>query len=115
MDTLATALYVTTDDKNYFGADFQTQLAQTGAVLLRPARNGEPDPAASPLFKPLRQTIESINQTLKGQLDLERHGGHTCNGVAIRVLQRILALTAVIWHNDKIGAPIKRSLIAYDH
>ena len=102
-------------DKNYFGADFQTQLAQTGAVLLRPARKGEPDPAASPLLKPLRQTIESINQTLKGQLDLERHGGHTCNGVAIRVLQRILALTAVIWHNDKIGAPIKRSLIAYDH
>ena len=102
-------------DKNYFGADFQTQLAQTGAVLLRPARKGEPDPAAPPLFKPLRQTIESINQTLKGQLDLERHGRHTCNGVAIRVLQRILALTAVIWHNDKIGAPIKRSLIAYDH
>ena len=59
--------------------------------------------------------IESINQTLKGQLDPERHGGRTCNGVAIRVLQRILALTAVIWHNDKIGAPIKRSLIAYDH
>jgi hypothetical protein len=26
-------------DKNYFGADFQTQLAQTGAVLLRPAAN----------------------------------------------------------------------------
>jgi hypothetical protein len=48
-------------DKNYFGAEFQTQLAQTGAVLLRPARKGEPDPAASPLFKPLRQTIESIN------------------------------------------------------
>jgi hypothetical protein len=102
-------------DKNYFGADFQTQLAQTRAVLLRPGRKGEPDPAAPPLFKPLRQTIESINQTLKGQLDLERHGRHTCNGVAIRVLQRILALTAVIWHNDKIGAPIKRSLIAYDH
>ena len=31
------------------------------------------------------------------------------------VLQRILALTAVIWHKDKIGAPIKRSLIPYDH
>jgi hypothetical protein len=29
------------------------------------------------LFKPLRQTIESINQTFKSQLDLERHGGHT--------------------------------------
>jgi hypothetical protein len=28
------------------------------------------------LFKPLRQVIESINDTLKGQLDLEQHGGH---------------------------------------
>ena len=102
-------------DKNYFGADFQTQLGETGAVLLRPARKGEPEPGASSLFKPLRQTIESINQTFKGQLDLERHGGHSCNGVAIRVLQRILALTAVIWHNDKTGAPIHRSLTAYDH
>ena len=53
--------------------------------------------------------------TTKGQLDLERHGGHTGNGVAVRVLQRILALTAVIWHNDQIGAPVKRSLIPYDH
>jgi hypothetical protein len=49
-------------------------------VLLRPARKGEPDPAASPLFKPLRQTIESINQTLKGQLDLERHSGTPATG-----------------------------------
>jgi len=32
--------------------------------------------------------------------------------VTIRVLQRTLALTAVIWHNGKSGAPIKRSLIA---
>ena len=102
-------------DKNYFGADFQTRLAGTGAVLLRPARQGEPERGGSHLFKPLRQTIESINQTLKGQLDLERHGGHSCNGVLIRVLQRILAMTAAIWHNDNIGAPIHRSLIAYDH
>jgi hypothetical protein len=102
-------------DKNYFGADFEAQRADTGAILLRPARAGEPERRGSHLFKPLRQTIESINQTLKGQLDLERHGGHSCNGVAIRVLQRILAMTAAIWHNDKTGAPIHRSLIAYDH
>jgi Transposase DDE domain len=102
-------------DKNYFGADFEAQLDDVGAVLLRPARKGEAERGGSALFKPLRQTIESINQTFKGQLDLERHGGHSCNGVAIRVLQRILALTAVIWHNDKIGAPIHRSLTAYDH
>ncbi|MFF4755848.1 IS982 family transposase, partial [Streptomyces sp. NPDC002514] len=35
--------------------------------------------------------------------------------VAVRVLCRILALTAVIWHNDKTGQPIKRSLTTYDH
>jgi len=50
----------------------------TGEVrLLRPARRGEPDRAGAHLFKPLRQAIESINETLKGQLDLERRGEHT--------------------------------------
>jgi hypothetical protein len=102
-------------DKNYFGAEFETLLAEAGLRLLRPARKGEPERAGSALFKPLRQTIESINQTFKGQLDLERHGGHTPNGVMVPVLQRILALTAAIWHNDKTGAPIHRSLTAYDH
>jgi hypothetical protein len=32
-----------------------------------------------------------------------------------RLLQRILALTAAIWHNDHTGHPVKRSLVAYDH
>jgi hypothetical protein len=67
------------------------------------------------LFKPLRQTIESIFDSLKGQLDLELHGGHTPGGVLIRVLQRLLALTAAIWHNDHTGQPVRRSLLAYDH
>jgi len=31
------------------------------------------------------------------------------------VLQRILALTAAIWHNDHTGQPTPRSLVAYDH
>ncbi len=68
--------------------------------LLRPARQGEPARPGAQFFRPLRQTIESVNDTLKGQLDLERHGGHTPAGVITRVLQRILALTAAIWHND---------------
>jgi hypothetical protein len=33
----------------------------------------------------------------------------------VRVLQRILALTTAIWHNDHTGAPVHRSLTAYDH
>jgi hypothetical protein len=57
--------------------------------------------------------VSPVNQTLKGQLDLERHGGRTPAGVMVRVLQRILALTAAIWHNDKTGQPVQRSLTAY--
>jgi hypothetical protein len=33
----------------------------------------------------------------------------------VRVLQRIPALTAAIWHNDHTGQPTMRSLTAYDH
>ena len=102
-------------DKNYYGAGFEATLAGAGLTLLRPARQGEPERPGTRFFKPLRQVIESINDTFKGQLDLERHGGHTPAGVMVRVLQRILALTAAIWHNDHTGAPVHRSLTAYDH
>jgi hypothetical protein len=102
-------------DKHYYGHDFEAALSEAGLHLLRPARQGEPERAGQHLFKPLRQTIESIFDTGKGQLDLERHGAHTPGGVLIRILQRLLALTAAIWHNDHTGQPVKRSLIAYDH
>ena len=102
-------------DKNYYGDQFERLLAGLGLRLLRPARQGEAERAGAYLFRPLRQVIESVNQTFKGQLDLERHGGRTGIGVAVRVLQRILALTAAIWHNDKTGQPTMRSLVAYDH
>jgi hypothetical protein len=102
-------------DKNYYGRGFEYELTERDLRLLRPARRGEPERAGAALFKPLRQVIESINQTLKGQLDLEQHGGRTVAGVLVRIVMRVLALTAAIWHNDHIGQPIKRSLIAYDH
>jgi len=102
-------------DKNYFGRDFEATLAGAGIELLRRARKGEPERPGGQFFKPLRQTVESIFDTLKGQLDLERHGGHTPTGVLVRVLQRMLALTSAIWHNDHTGQTIKRSLLAYDH
>ncbi|MDH6128237.1 hypothetical protein P3T39_005220 [Kitasatospora sp. GP82] len=35
--------------------------------------------------------------------------------MAVRVLQRILALTAAIWHNDHTDQPVMRALTAYDH
>jgi len=102
-------------DKNYFGRAFEAELAERELTLLRPVRKGEAGRAGQNLFKPLRQVIESVNWTFKGQLDLERHGGKTPEGILARVLARVLALTAAIWHNDKTGQPVMRSLTAYDH
>jgi hypothetical protein len=101
-------------DRRYYGRQFEATLHDHGLTLLRPASAGEAPRPGARLFKPLRQVIESINDTLKGQLDLEQHGGHTPTGVWVRVLQRVLALTAAIWHNDHAAAPTPRSQIAYD-
>jgi len=106
---------ILTADRQYHGATFEAELAAQHLHLLRPARKGDRDRPGAYLFQPLRPAIESISQTFNGQLDLERPGGHTPAGVIVRVLQRILALTAAIWHNDHTGAPVHRSLTAYDH
>jgi hypothetical protein len=84
-----------------------------GLTLIRPARKDEKQPRYFPNW--LRQRVEAIIWTLKNQLGLERHGGRVPAGLWARILQRLLALNACIWHNWLIGAPVKRSLIAYDH
>jgi Transposase DDE domain len=102
-------------DKNYFGRAFEHDLTEREITLPRPVRKGEAKRAGQQFLKPLRQVIESVNWTFKGQLDLEQHGGRTPEGIVARVLTRILALTAAIWHNDKTGQAVLRSLVAYDH
>ncbi|MFE4369680.1 hypothetical protein ACFRMN_15895 [Streptomyces sp. NPDC056835] len=90
-------------------------MAEHGLTLLRPSyRNLQRRPGEH-LLNPVRQLIESVNDTFTGQLDLERHGARTPAGVLARVGERILALTAAIWHNRTTDRPITRSLIAYDH
>jgi hypothetical protein len=84
-----------------------------GLALIRPSRKTEKDPGNFPNW--LRQRVEAIIWTLKHQLGLERHGGRAPAGLWARIIQRLLALNACIWHNWLIGAPVKRSLIAYDH
>jgi hypothetical protein len=102
-------------DKGFAGKAFEKDLAEQGIELLRPSRKREKARYGEPMLKKVRQLIESVNDTLKGQLDLEQHGGRTFEGVAIRVAQRILAMAAAIWHNRNTAAPVTRSLIAYDH
>ncbi|MEV0212622.1 transposase [Micromonospora sp. NPDC050695] len=102
-------------DKGFASKPFERQLAEQGIELLRPSRKKEKTRYGEPMLKKVRQLIESVNDTLKGQLDLEQHGGRTFTGVAVRVAQRLLAMAAAIWHNNKTSAPVTRSLIAYDH
>jgi hypothetical protein len=63
----------------------------------------------------LRQKVEAIIWTLKHQLGLECHGSRVPAGLRARIVQRLLALNACIWHTLQIGAPVRRSLIAYAH
>ena len=101
--------------KGFSGRETEAGLAARGITLLRPSRKDEQARHGEALLKSVRQLIESVNDTLKGQLDLEAHGGRTFDGVAIRIAQRILAMAAAIWHNNNTGQPVTRSLIAYDH
>lgn len=69
-------------DKGFASTTFERQLADQGIELLRPSCKKEK----------------------------ARYGGRTSTGVAVRVAQRLLAMAAAIWHNNKTGAPVTRSL-----
>jgi hypothetical protein len=99
-------------DKGFAGVEFEQLVRSLGARLLRPDRKDE-----QPRFGSLggvRQWIESTFDTLKDQLSLERHGSRTLSGLVSRIARRLLALTAVILHNWRLGNPGRR-LTAYDH
>lgn len=100
-------------DKGFSGEAFKQTTEAMGLTLLRPDRKDETYRNGN--LGSVRQWIESVNDTLKGQLGLEAHGGRTPAGVFTRVAQRLLAMAAGIWHNWTTDVPNKRSLIAYDH
>lgn len=84
-------------DKGFSGRRFETSMADRGAVFLRPDRKDE-----APQFGSLggvRQRIESVFWTSKGQFGLECHGARTMPGLFARIGMRLLALSAGLWHN----------------
>lgn len=97
-------------DKGFAGAEFESYMASRGAAFLRPDRKDE-QPRFGSLGR-VRQWIESVFWSCKGQLGLERHGARTLPGLCARVALRLLALAAGIWHNAQIGEP-GRALAAY--
>ncbi|MGX6749387.1 transposase, partial [Streptomyces xantholiticus] len=101
-------------DKGFAGREFEAFLTERlGVHLVRPDRKNEP--VRHGRLARVRQWIEAVFDTLKGQLSLEQHGGRTLPGVFARAGQRLLALAACIWRNWTTGAKTKRSLIAFDH
>jgi hypothetical protein len=104
--------YIVMADKGFAGDEFEQIMAAFGAHFLRPDRRDEPHRNGS--LGPVRQWIESVIWTCKGQLTLEAHGGRTLPGVCVRVALRLLALAAGILHNHDIGDP-GRHFAAYGH
>ena len=87
-------------DKGFAGEDFEALMAEFGTIFVRSDRKGE-----KPRFGKLgrvRQWIESIIDTLKGQLSLERYGARTMPGLITRIVQRLLVLAPAIWHNNTL-------------
>jgi hypothetical protein len=97
-------------DKNFRGKDFEAELAKLDATIQRPRRNDEP--GRGPHLAPLRQRIESIFQTCKDILTLERHGARTLENLRVRLASRFAALAAAVALNHHLGRP-SRSLACY--
>jgi len=101
-------------DKGFWGRDYAARLAADGTALLTPEKTrtaanlGRERALAS-----TRLVIESVFANLKGQMRLEQHHAKTPAGLAVRIAQRILALTLGILLNSLNGRPA-RALAAYD-
>ena len=112
LERVSVAGHLVVADKGFAGEEFEGLVARLGGRLLRPDRKDEPRRHGS--LGGVRQWIESVFDSLKGQLSLERHGARTLGGLVARVAQRLLALAAGLRHNQLAGE-WGRSLTAYDH
>jgi hypothetical protein len=97
-------------DKGYAGRELEHAAAELAATIIRPHRRDEP--GNGPHLAPIRQRIESIFQTCKDLLSLERHGARTLHGLRTRICTRLLTLAAAISLNHRLGRP-PRALADY--
>jgi hypothetical protein len=101
-------------DKGLWGRSYSERLAAGGTCLLTPDRSRTAtNEQRERALASTRLVIESVFANLKGQMRLERHLAKTPAGLAVRIAQRILALTLAILLNTITGRPT-RALAAYD-
>jgi IS5 family transposase len=101
-------------DKGFWGRDYACRLAAAGTTLLTPNRTRtHANERRERALASTRLVIESVFSNLKEQMRLERHLARTPAGLALRIAQRILALTLGMLLNTISGRPT-RALAAYD-
>ena len=101
-------------DKGFWGRGYADRLAADGVSLLTPNKTRTADNLGRErALASTRLVIESVFANLKGQMRLEQHLAKTPAGLAVRIAQRILALTIGILLNTLTGRPA-RALAAYD-
>jgi Transposase DDE domain len=101
-------------DKGLWGRAYRERLAADGIRLLTPdKRRSAANAGRERALASSRLVIESVFANLKGQMRLERHLAKTPAGLAVRIAQRILALTVGMLLNTLAGRPA-RALAAYD-
>jgi IS5 family transposase len=101
-------------DKGLWGRAYRERLAAGGTVLLTPDKTRTAtNLSREHTLASSRLVIESVFANLKGQMRLERHLARTPAGLAVRIAQRILALTIAMLLNTLTGRPA-RALAAYD-
>src|SRR5712691_2641110 len=101
-------------DKGFWGRDYQARLAANDVLLLTPDKTRtEANVGRERALASTRLVIESVFANLKGQMRLEQHHAKTPAGLAVRIAQRILALTIGMLLNTLTGRPA-RALAAYD-
>lgn len=101
-------------DKGLWGSGYRARLVAAGVELLTPAKERtSANEASERRLASIRLVIESVFSNLKGQMRLERHLAKTPAGLAVRIAQRLLALTLGILLNTLQGRPA-RALAVYD-
>ena len=109
-----TSSEVVVGDKGFWGRDYAARLAAVGTTLLTPNKQRTADNLGRErALASTRLVIESVFSNLKEQMRLERHLARTPAGLALRIAQRILALTLGMLLNTISGRPA-RALAAYD-
>jgi hypothetical protein len=101
-------------DKGLWGSAYRERLAAESVELLTPAKQRtDANQAGERRLASVRLAIESVFSGLKGPMRLERHLAKTPAGLAVRIAQRLLALTLAILLNTLTQRPT-RALAAYD-